>query len=453
MTTSLLDALRSAVGAEHVLVDADLRAGYEVDWLGKWRGTALCVVRPASTDEVVAVVKAAGAAGAVIVTQGGNTGLVGGSVPHDGDRPVVVLSTRRLVRLDDVDRSSMQVTAGAGVTIEALQDHARAAGLDMAVDWGARSSATVGGAVSTNAGGSRVVRFGTMRSQVMGLEVVLADGSVVSQLSGLPKETSGMHLPSLLCGSEGTLGIVTAARLRLVPWYRSTAAALVACDSIADALTLLGDLRALPSLDAVEMLMPEALRVACDHLGITPPLDPSMVGPRGVFVMVDCAAHHDPSEGLAAILAARQGVMALGPQRDLLYRIRDHVTIAIAALGTPVKLDVALPLSRLAQFVGWLDDTVSTVARGSRLIVFGHLAEGNLHVNVLGAEERAAAITGTVLSSVIALGGAISAEHGIGVAKASWLRRAKGDAAVDAMIAVRRALDPAGLFNPGVLTP
>jgi FAD/FMN-containing dehydrogenase len=178
-----------------------------------------------------------------------------------------------------------------------------------------------------------------------------------------------------------------------------------------------------------------------------------MVGPRGVFVMVDCAAHHDPSEGLAAILASRQGVMALGPQRDLLFRIRDHVTIAIAALGAPVKLDVALPLSRLAQFVGWLDDTVSTVARGSRLIVFGHLAEGNLHVNVLGAEERAAAITGTVLSSVIALGGAISAEHGIGVAKASWLRRAKGDAAVDAVLAVRRALDPAGLFNPGVLTP
>ena len=453
MTESLLEALRAAVGDEHVLVDADMRAGYEVDWLGKWRGTALCVVRPGSTDEVAAVVRECGAAGASIVPQGGNTGLVGGSVPHEGERPVVVLSTRRLTRLDAVDSSALQVTVGAGVTIEALQEHARSAGLDMAVDWGARASATVGGAVSTNAGGSRVVRFGTMRSQVMGLEVVLADGSVVSQLSGLPKETTGLHLPSLFCGSEGTLGVVTAARLRLVPWYRATAAALVACDSIDDALALLSGLRSLPSLDAVELLMPEALRVACEHLGVEPPLDPSLVGPRGAFVMVDCAAHDDPADALAGLLADRHGVMALGPQRELLYRIRDHVTIAIAALGTPVKLDVAVPLSRLGQFAGWLDDTVTTVARGSRLVVFGHLAEGNLHVNVLGAEERAAALTGSVLSSVIALGGAISAEHGIGVAKASWLRRAKGDAAVDAMLAVRRALDPNGLFNPGVLTP
>lgn len=453
MTAHLLDALRAAVGAEHVMVDADLRAGYEVDWLGKWSGTALCVVRPATTVEVSAVVSACRAAGAVIVPQGGNTGLVGGSVPHEGERPVVVLSTRRLTRLDPVDPAMMQVTVGAGVTIEAVQQHARVAGLDMAVDWGARASATVGGAVSTNAGGSRVVRFGTMRAQVMGLEVVLADGSVVSHLSGLPKETAGMHLPSLFCGAEGTLGVVTAVRLRLVPWFRETAAAWVACESVDDAVSLLGELRGLAALDAVEMLMPEAVRVACDHLGVAPPIDPSSVGPRGVFVMVDCAAHHDPVDELAALLGAHRGVLAVGPQRELLYRIRDHVTIAIGALGTPVKLDVALPLSRLGQFVGWLDDSVSTLARGARLIVFGHLAEGNLHVNVLGADERAAALTSSVLSSVISLGGAISAEHGIGVAKASWLRRAKGDAAVDAMLAVRRALDPTCVFNPGVLTP
>lgn len=447
----LLDGLRSIVGREHVLSDADLRAGYEVDWLGKWKGTAFCVVRPGTTLEVVEVVRLCAAAGVVIVTQGGNTSLVGGSVPHDGPRRAVVLSTRRLDRLDPVDTTASQVTVGAGVTIEQLQQHARLVGLDLAVDWGARSSATVGGAVSTNAGGSRVVRFGTMRSQVMGLEVVLADGSIVSQLSGLPKETAGLHLPSLFCGSEGTLGVVTAVRVRLVPLFSRTAAALVACETVEEALVLLGHLRALPSLDAVEVLMPEALRISAEYLGVTPPLDPVSVGRRGCFVMVDCAAHHDPTDELATMLEERRGVMAVGPQREVLYAIRDHVTIAIGAAGVPVKLDVAVPLSRLAQFAGWLDDTVSAIARGSRLVVFGHLAEGNLHVNVLGADERAAAVTETVLASVIALGGAISAEHGIGVAKAHWLRRAKGDEVVDAAEAIRRALDPQGLFNPGVL--
>ncbi|MFZ4720226.1 MAG: FAD-binding oxidoreductase [Ilumatobacteraceae bacterium] len=442
--TGLIDALRAAVGDDHVLVDADLRAGYETDWLNKYHGAAACVVRPGTVDEVAAVVRACADAGVAMVPQGGNTGLVGGSVPRNGE---VVMSTRRLTRLDAVDVEAMQVTAGAGVTIAELQQHARAAGVDFAVDWGARESATVGGGVSTNAGGSRVVRFGTMRAQVMGVQVVLADGSVIDHLQGLPKETAGMFLPGMFVGSEGTLGIVTAARLKVVPWYRQTAAALIACDSLADAVGLLPLLRTLPSLDAVELLLPEALHVACEHLGIPAPLPADFAA---AFVMVDCAADSDPSLDLARLVGDRKGVMALGPQRDQLYRIRDHVTIAIGAKGVPVKLDVAVPVHRLDELVARVRDVVADI-EGAELVVFGHLAEGNLHVNVLGATGQAADVTESVLSIAIQLGGTISAEHGIGVAKAAWLERLKGPAAVAALRAVKRALDPQGILNPGVL--
>lgn len=446
MADPFVDTLRAIVGDDHVLVDADVRATYETDWLGKYHGTARAVVRPGSVDEVSAVVRACAAEGVAIVPQGGNTGLVGGSVPRAGE---VVLSTQRLNRLDPVDTLAMQVSVGAGVTIETLQQHARAAGVDFAVDWGARATATVGGAVSTNAGGSRVVRFGTMRAQVAGIQAVLADGSVIDQMSGLPKETAGPHLPSLLVGSEGTLAVVTAARLKLVPWFQQTAAALVACESVADAVALLPLLRTLPSLDAVELLMPAAVQVACEYLGIGPPLP---VDFAGAFVMVDCAAHADPAMDLAKLIGDRRGVMALGPQRDQLYRIRDHVTIGIGAKGVPVKLDVAVPVPRLAELLERVESVVAGID-GAELVVFGHLAEGNVHVNVLGATDHAAQVTEAVLSAAIELGGTISAEHGIGVAKTAWLTRLKGADTVAALRAVKYALDPQGVFNPGVLLP
>ena len=446
MTDSLVSALRGVVGDAHVLTDPDMLPGYDTDWLGRRPSVARCVVRPGSVDEVAQVVRACVAAGVAIVPQGGNTGLVDGSVPRRGE---VVLSTRRLTRLDPVDHAAMQVTAGAGVTIETLQQHARDAGLDFAVDWGARASATVGGAVSTNAGGSRVVRFGTMRAQVLGVQAVLADGSVITQLGGLPKETAGPPLHSVFVGSEGTLGVVTAARLRLVPWYRSTAAALVACDSIDDAVALLPALRSMPSLDAVELLLPQALEVSCAYLGIAPPVATTSAA---AFVMVDCAAHNDPAGELASVVGERRGVMALGPQRDLLYRIRDNVTTGINRRGVPLKLDVAVPVSALAELVRVTRAAVAD-SPGAELVVFGHLAEGNLHINILGAGDRAPHLTEVVLQTAIDLDGTISAEHGIGVAKAQWLERLKGPAAMAAMRSVKRALDPAGVFNPGVLLP
>lgn len=444
----LVDALREVVGPDHVIVDRDVMATYETDWLRQWHGRARLVVRPGDTDETAAVVRACADAGTSIVPQGGNTGLVGGGVPRGGE---VVLSTRRLGELGAVDTSALQVTAGAGVTIEQLRQHARAAGVDVPVDWGARASATVGGAVSTNAGGSRVVRFGTMRANVMGVRAVLADGSVLDDMHGLPKQTAGAHLPGLVVGTEGTIAVVTAARLRLVPWYRHTAAALVGFDSLVHAVGALGRIRTLPSLDAVELLMPEALDVACAHLGITPPLSPRSAG---AFVLVDCAASVDPTDELAGALDMYKGVLAAGAQRDQLFAIRDHVTIAIGALGDPLKLDVAVPVHHLDRLHRRIVTTVTDRAPQSRLVVFGHLAEGNLHVNVLGlSDDQRAAIREAVLSTVVGLGGTVSAEHGIGVAKVDWMERQHGAVRMSVLGALKDSLDPRGVLNPGVLLP
>jgi FAD/FMN-containing dehydrogenase len=451
VTDPLTLALADIVGAEHVLTDPDLTAAFGTDWTGRWRGAPRCVVRPASEDEVAAVVQACAAAGVAIVTQGGNTGLVGGGVPRSGE---VVLSTRRLAETGAVDAAAMQVTAGAGVTIEQWHDIAHQSGLDAGVDWGARSSATVGGAIATNAGGSRVVRFGTMRSQVLGIRAVLADGSVIGSLSGLPKETLGMHLPSILCGSEGTLGVITAARLRLVPWYRHTAAAWVGLGSVDEAVRLLAAARSLDGLDAAEILFTPAVQLTAAHLATSVPTWPGC----SIYVLLDVARHQDPTDDLAAFLAdvasPECAVIAVDEQRRRLLRLRDSVSVAISAEGVPLKLDVAVPIGELDELVTQSDTVVRSLAPEVRSIIFGHLAEGNLHVNLLDVDEpRRDALTDAILDIVIALGGTISAEHGVGVAKTAWLERARGAADVHALAAIKRALDPQDLLNPGVLLP
>ena len=448
----LAHELAQIVGRDHVLADADLTASYATDWTGRFAGEVALAVRPADTAETAAVVAACASAGAPLVPQGGNTGLVGGSVPRE--RPMVVLSTRRLDHVGPVDTGAMQVTAGAGVTLSRWREHARAAGLDTPVDFASRDSATVGGAVATNAGGSRVVRFGTMRTQVLGVEAVLADGSIVGSLAGLPKETVGIHWPSLLAGSEGTLGVVTAARLRLVPWYRCTTTALVATASLDDAVTVLAALRTgVPHLDAVELILPEAMEVVAAHIDATPPL--GTVGIDGAYVLVECADHADPTDELLETLAGVPAVSDTaigtdGPSRDRLVAFRDRITESISALGVPLKLDVAVPVAALAELMA--RTRASVAEHGGRLVPFGHLAEGNVHVNVLDAGDRDA-ITADVLNAATDLGGTISAEHGVGIAKCAWLHLVRTPAELAAAAAIKHALDPAGMLNPGVLEP
>jgi FAD/FMN-containing dehydrogenase len=368
------------------------------------------------------------------------------------------MSMRRLDAIGEVDASAMQLTTGAGVTIAEWQRAARDAGLDTPIDFAARDSATVGGAIATNAGGSRVVRFGTMRQQVVGIEAVLTDGTVVGSLAGLPKETVGIHWPSLLAGSEGTLAIVTAARLKLVPHFEHVTTALVSLDDVAAARSLLAVLRhRLPSLDSIEMVFPEAMALVCDHLGAASPV---AVGDDGVVVLVECADHADPTDDLLGEVGVASGVRETavatgGPRRHQLVAFRDRLTEAIAAAatrdGTPVlKLDVAVPVVSIERVL----DVARQAAdrQGARLIPFGHLAEGNLHLNVLGttAPDR---IAEAVLAEVADLGGTISAEHGVGIAKTHWLGLIRSPGDLAAQQAIKRSLDPSGILNPGVLAP
>jgi len=461
-----LAALRTLLGDDQVLTDPDLRAGYEIDWTRRYSGSVGAVVRPGSTTEVAATLEWCNRHDVAVIPQGGNTGLVGGGVPNperDLDRPTVILSTHRLTRLDPVDTEAMQVTVGAGVTIAALRDHARQAGLDTPVDFAARQSATIGGAIATNAGGSRVIRFGTMRRQVVGVEFVLADGQVIGSLAGLPKETAGLHLASLVAGSEGTLGIITTARLQLVPWYRSAVTALCGFASLEAALDTVGRLRAtLPQLDSIEVIMPDAMALVASHLGVDPPgADDTSIE---LWVVIECSDHRDPSDALHEVLAQATGLITNAVATDSLGRehlmaFRDRITEAISARAIPFKLDIAVPLDRLGSVL----DIAHNAAKdsGAELIAFGHLAEGNLHLNYLpGATSGSTtpsfdtnAIASDVLSAVSDMGGTISAEHGIGVAKVPWLPLIRSETELQLASTVRSGFDPVGIMNPGVLAP
>jgi FAD/FMN-containing dehydrogenase len=463
MTDPALDELRAIVDAAHVLVDPDQRAGFETDWTGRYAGRSAAVVRPASTSQVAAVLAYCNEAGIVVVPQAGNSGLVGGSVPRSDDwrsvsgdeRPAIVLSLTRLHHLGPVDASALQVTAGAGVTLADWRRHANAAALDTPVDFAARDVATVGGAIATNAGGSRVLRFGTMRAQIVGIEAVTAGGAVVGSLSGLPKETVGFHWPSVLAGSEGTLAVVTDARLRLVPRFEHTVTAMVALSSMDDAVELVGTLRRqVPALDALEFVQPAALALVADHLGRRPPVEAPA---HGLCVIIECADHTDPTDllhdALQDVSIVDAAVTSDAGQRTSMLEFRDRLTEAIAAestkIGVPTfKLDVAVPLDQL----GWTVATAQAAARrdGALLIPFGHLAEGNAHLNFLGAREFER-IAETVLEAVASVGGTISAEHGIGIAKVHWLPLVRSPADLAAQRALKLALDPHAILNPGVL--
>ena len=447
-----LDDLRSAVGAEHVLVDADLTRSYENDWTGRFSGRAGCVVRPSSTAEVSEVLRICNAAGVPVVVQGGNTGLVGGGIPAGGE---VLLSLTRLDALGSVDVAAAQVSAGAGVTLAALQAAARAAGLDFGVDLAARDSATVGGLVATNAGGIRVLRYGSMRAQLLGAEAVLADGSVVSRMAGLAKDGTGYDLVSLLCGSEGTLGVVTAVRLRLVPRVTARCVALLALSSTESAVELLPGLRdRLPSLSGAELVFADGIALVRKHSGLPAPFESD----HPAYLLLECADRVDPTDALVEAVSSAEGLLDARVASDAagqraLWAYREQHTEAINAEGVPVKLDVSVPLRSLPSLVSALPSTVRAVAPDARLVVFGHVHEGNLHVNVLDAGPLDEEVTDAVLRLVASLSGSISSEHGVGRAKVDWLQLSRSETEIAAMRAIKDALDPRGTLNPGVLLP
>jgi FAD/FMN-containing dehydrogenase len=449
---AILDELRDVVGAEHVLTDPEITRGYRVDWTGRFAGETPAVIRPARVDEVRAVLALCDRARVAVVPQGGNTGLVGGSVPLAGE---VVLSLLRMDRLEPVDETAAQVTAGAGARLAELQAHARAAGWEYGVDLGARASATVGGTVATNAGGMYVLRYGATRRQVVGLQAVLASGDLVERLDGLEKDNTGYDLGGLLCGSEGTLAVVTAARLRLVPPATHVVVALLAFDGIDDALVAVAELRrTLDAVRALEMWEQVGLDLVCEQLGLAPPFPQR----HGVYVLVEAAARTDPTNDVAAVVDGLTGVRAAAVATDTraahaLWRYREGHPEAVNRLGPPHKLDVTLGPAQLPQFFERVRSTVARVAPGARVWLFGHAGDGNVHVNVTGVAPDEDEVSDAVFQLVAELHGSISAEHGIGTAKRRWLHFARAPAELRAMRAIKDALDPNRILNPHVLLP
>jgi len=403
-----------------VLTDPGLRAGYETDWTRRYQGRALAVVRPASTEEVAAVVRLCRELRVAIVPQGGNTGLVGGGVPREGE---LVLSLRRLATISDLDATSGEVTAGAGVTLSALQEAARAEGWSFGVDLASRDSATIGGMVATNAGGIRVLRYGGMRHQLLGVEAVLSDGAIIRRMPGLLKDNSGYDLAQLLAGSEGTLALITAVRLKLIPRQLHRAVTLLAVGDLPAALLLVSAVRrAMPSLEAAEVFFSEGMELVCRHTGLPLPFPDQ----HPCYLLLECAAQSDESAVLAGVLAStggfRDSALATDrPGRERLWAYRERHTESISAEGIPHKLDVTLPLAHLSEFERRVRRVIVAAAPAARPVLFGHAGDGNLHVNILGLAPDDDRPDDAVLRLVAELDGSISAEHGIGIAKMPWL--------------------------------
>jgi len=445
----VVERLRQVVGPRAV-TDPEVVASYTTDWTGRFVGHSPLVVRPRTTDEVAGIITACRELELALVPQGGNTGLVGGAVPLRGE---VVLSLTGLRDLEAVDDRAGQVTAGAGVALADLQQSASAAGWSYGVDIASRDSATVGGTIATNAGGLRVLRYGDTRAQVMGLEAVLGTGAVLSHLGGLVKDNTGYHWPGLVCGSEGTLAVVTAARLRLVPPMPYRTVALVAFATVDGALDAAGLLRrALPSLEACELVLAPGVDLVCSVTGMHPPFPVR----HPVFLLIEEADRTDPTGSTAEAVDAIGGVLDVAvatepARRAELWRYRESHTEAINTLGAPHKLDVTLPLGALAEFVDTVPATVAAAVPTARTWLFGHVGDGNIHVNVTGLSPDDYRVDDVVLRLAAGLGGSISAEHGIGTAKKRWLFLSRSPTELAAFRSLKHALDPDNVLNPNVL--
>ncbi|MHB8504181.1 MAG: FAD-binding oxidoreductase [Acidimicrobiales bacterium] len=453
MSGPLIASLRDVVGDGQVLVAPEDRLAAETDWMGRRRGDALAVVRPGRVEEVAAVVEACAAAGAAVVAQGGNTGLVGGGIPRGGE---VVLSTARLDWVGEPDGDARQVAAGAGATLATVRAAALPAHLDVGLDLASRERATVGGMVATNAGGLRVLRHGHTRAHLAGVEAVLADGRVIRRMAGLAKDTAGYDLTGLLCGSEGTLAVITAVLLRLVPLRPVRVTALIGVESVAHAVDVVGRLRAeLDGLESAEIMFPDGMRLVRDLFGTPLPF----AGTSPAYLLVELTAGEGADAGAvlgdAVEVLARWGdvgesaVADHGAGRERLWALRERHPDVVAKLGVPHKLDVAVPLARLADFEMAVRAALAPL--GAVVVLYGHVGDGSLHVNVATPAPAGGAVEDAVFGVVADFGGTISAEHGIGTDKLRWLDRTRDTNEIAVMRAIKAALDPEGVLNPGVL--
>jgi FAD/FMN-containing dehydrogenase len=468
-SAALLDALESRLGPRGFSRDPEAMAPWLSDWRGRYHGRAAALLSPASAAEVQAVVARCAAERVALVPQGGNTSMVGGATAEK-DGAALVLSLRRMNAIRQVSVDDNVAVAEAGVILSDLHEAAAAAGRRFPLSLAAKGSATIGGLISTNAGGTQVLRFGPMRSLVLGLEAVLPDGSLVEGLSALRKDNRGLDLKHLLIGAEGTLGIVTAASLRLVAAPGSSAVAWVGLASPGAALTLLRRLEARlgEAVESFELVPANALALVLARIaGTRNPL----AGEHRWHVLVESVAPQgarDASEalqdGLAAMfeegLVEDAAVAASEAQAAALWRLRESISEAERLQGPSVKHDVSVPVSAMPAFVEEAREEVEARFAGARVIAFGHLGDGNVHFNVqppAGEEAdswlaaHSGEVTRTVHDLVAARDGSISAEHGIGQMKRDEYARTAPAARLAAQRAVKAALDPLGIMNPGKL--
>ena len=463
---AFIDALIDIVGKSQVLVDSGDTARYLTDWRKRYTGRALAVVRPASADEVARVVRLCNAQGIAIVPQGGNTGLVGGATPDDRGQ-AIVLSTERLKAVRNVDPVNDTITVEAGCALADVQRAALEVDRLFPLSLASEGSCTIGGNLSTNAGGTGVLRYGNARELCLGVEAVLPNGDVVTHLSGLRKDNTGYHWSDLLIGAEGTLGVITAATMRLFALPRARVTAWAAVASPRDALALLGiaQQRCGPTLTAFELVSNFALTLVEKHFST----QRSPFGERHPYaVLVEVSDHESEAharamlEGLLAH-AVESGVVIDAvvaenlAQAKALWSLRENISEAQAAEGKNIKHDISVPISRVADFIDETDAALAKNFSAIRMVTFGHLGDGNLHYNVslpAGVSDadflaQQPAINRLVHDAVVAHGGSISAEHGIGQLKRDELARYKSAAELALMRAIKAALDPRGIMNPG----
>ncbi len=459
----VLEALRNAVGARGWVADAAGMEPHLVEERGRYRGRCSAVLRPGTTGEVSEIVRICADAGISMVVQGGNTGLVGGGVPDGG----VVISTARLNRIRSIDPINLAITVEAGCVLADVQEAALESGCLFPLSLAAEGSCQIGGNLSTNAGGVAVLRYGNARDLVLGLEVVLADGSVWEGLRGLRKDNTGYDLKHLFIGAEGTLGIITAAVLKLFPLPRVRETALAAMASPEAALKLFVITRGVcgDMLTAFELFSRRCLEFVLAHVpGTVDPMD----APHPYYALVELSG----SQPGAALRETMEGVLATAledtiigdavmaasqTQTDQLWRLRETIPEAEKREGVAIKHDISVPVSRIPEFIAEAEKAVEREVPGARIVIFGHIGDGNLHYNLCqpaGADPEAFKAREKDLNRLVhdlacRMEGSFSAEHGIGQLKLDELRRYKPAVEVDVMRRLKRALDPAGIMNPG----
>ena len=464
--TALLGELAAICGQAHVLHEGDLSA-WEADWRKRARGRALAVVRPASTEQVALVVQACARTGVSLVPQGGNTGLVVGSIPDDSGQQIV-LSLQRMTRVRALDHANLTVTVEACCILQTLQEHARKHGFLFPLSLAAEGSCTLGGNLATNAGGTQVLRYGNARELCLGLEVVTAQGEVWEGLSGLRKDNTGYDLRDLFIGSEGTLGVITAATLKLHPLPASRLTAWAAVPGMAEAVALLGlaQRELSSSLTGFEAMSQFALSLVAKHFPqqrvpffeSTPWCvlleNSDHESAEHARAMFECLLEKALEQGLVSDAVVAENIA----QAQQLWHIRESIPLAQAQEGLNIKHDISVPISLIPAFVQQTDELLAREIPGVRLVNFGHLGDGNLHYNVQAPEgcdakeflrTQESRINALVYESVRSFKGSISAEHGVGSLKVDELTHHKSPVALGMMRAIKQALDPKNLMNPG----